>query len=175
MQVLRSQDVISGKDDAVKSVARMCSDDERRDELGRSGAVSLLVETLTSDAADPSACGKALSRLFAGRADLQEEAVRAGALRTLVARVEADVESAVVMKSTCRALEHVATGVGAASRRDAAAEAGALPALVRAICHWRGDEDTRAACCAALRSLTRDSADLQEAARRIGCEADWLR
>lgn len=122
----------------------------------------LLVEALAVDSVDPTPCCKALQRLFAGRADLQEEAVNAGALRQLVALVEAHDTSAIVVSSCCRALEHVATGIGAASRRDAAADAGVLPALVSAIRLHSNDQDTRDVCCAALRSLTRDSVGLQE-------------
>ena len=159
--------------DSARMLSRMCAIADRRDECGRRGAVPLIVEAMAGGGVDATLCCRSLSRLCAGRADLQVQAVESGALTALISHLQHADTSALVL-SSCRALEHMATGRDAASRREAAATAGSLPALVTAMRRWGEEEATRAACSAALRSLTRDSVGLQEAATKAGAEPQWL-
>ena len=81
-----------------------------------------------------------------------------------------------MVASGCLVLERMATGVGAAARREAARHTGVLAALVDLARRWpvERDADCHASCRSALRSLTRDSGNLQDAARAAGADAGWL-
>ena len=165
--------------ESAKALARICSDKDLRDACVEHGALAALCQAF--DAAQPASvalqCCIAVRALCMGSAEQQECFVAAGGLHGLVSCLEAPEGvkvSAMLAAASCRALEHVATGVGAAARREAAFDAGAFPALVALMSHWREDEGTMIACRAALRSLTRDSPTLQDAARSAGAETAWL-
>mgnify|MGYP002631675418 CR=1 FL=1 len=161
--------------DVARALARMFADPKRRIECGQRCALPPLVAAcLSVDAEVAAPCCLALARLFTGAAELQAQAVEAGCPQALVTCLQTHSETSLVVVASCRALERMAVGVGAAARRDAAAEAGALPTLVSAVRRWVADESASAACRAALRSLTRDSGRLQEAAVRAGADLQWL-
>lgn len=161
---------------AARAISRMCADREMCAECYRQGALAVVVNVLAAggDADVALPCCRALSRLCAGAAEAQTEAViTRGVLPPLLARLDGCVDD-VMVTACCHALAHVATGVGAAQRRELATSAGALAVLVAQIQSWEEGGPTRAACCTALRSLTRDSVRLQDAARAAGAEAGWL-
>ena len=118
------------------------------------------------------ACCQALARLCVGAAANQDKAASCGSLPALVSCLR-EAGSPATVAVCCRALEHLATGVGAATRRNTAVDAGALTAVVDALRSSDGSDGpgTCMTCLAALRSLTRDSGRLQDAARDAGAEA----
>eukprot|EP00965_Chrysotila_dentata_P200554 6180044-Pleurochrysis_carterae.AAC.1 len=81
-----------------------------------------------------------------------------------------------LVASACRTLERACTGKGAARRRDQAVDAGAIPLLVRMVREKDvHDEAVSASSLAALRSITRDSLRIQEAALAAGASLASLR
>ena len=160
----------------AENLARVCCRHDAR-ACVRYGALPLLVGVLrlhSRDASVAALCFKAIAHLCAGAAAQQDEAIESGILHIYLTCLELHIEVVSVVAACCHALCHLATGLGAAARRDAAASAGMLDVLVLIAERWKSDEATNAAALAALRSLTRDSARLQEHARMAGAEARWL-
>ena len=161
--------------DAARALERMTTDSGVCAECGRRGAVPVLVAALTATELEVVLpCCRALARICAHTAELQDDAIAAGVLQALLACMSAHGELPSALVACCRVLERLATGVAAAARREAAADAGVLPVLCSATRRWDHDEATGAACRAALRSLTRDAAALQDIARAAGAEPRWL-
>ena len=118
----------------------------------------------------------------------QQIAAQHGAFVALSSCLQIHVGAPRVMRSVCMALEHLMTGKGAAGRRECAVEARLLPLLIEAA-HRHQDhvgsqeqdqagqhepDPTLARTRAALRSITRDSMKLQQAALDLGAERSWL-
>lgn len=163
----------------ARALARMCSVPSRRDQCLDQGGMRLLIDTIAGSVGDDvaSGCCLALARLLHGACHLQDDAVKAGAVAALLTCLRAHAGSSAAVAAACQAFAALATGLGAASRRQAAADEGAFAVLVGLCARWPGEgveETCGAACRSALRSLTRDSAKLQEKARADGAEAQWL-
>ena len=159
--------------DASQAIARMCSNTDLRQACVDLGAVAAICSRL--DACPPEGiaiqCCVAARALCTGSAEQQERFVALGGLNMLLSCLG---KSPALATASCRALEHVATGVRAAERREAACGIGAFPALVATMHRWQAEPTACIACRAALRSLTRDSPMLQDAARGAGVESAWL-
>ncbi len=180
LDVLRKGTPANTAEAAARALVRMCSDADRRLEMGRRGAVQILVAAMTAaDASLVVPCCQALSKLC-GSAEghtRQDEMVAADGLSVLMAILATFAESPWVVTAACRVLERMAVGLNAAVRREAAARAGALALMVRLNHQWDqvpDNEMTIAATRAALRSLTRDSAGLHQIALAAGAEPRWL-
>lgn len=160
---------------AAKTLTRMQSDPTIRADMVRRGAVASLVLALPSkDSEIALLCCHALGRLLSGAAEQQDQAVTAGAFRVLLDQLQMSAETPSVVTSTCQVLERMATGVGAASRREAAK--GVLPLLIQMCRRWTEAAEPlcHASCRAALRSLTRDAPHLHEVALAAGADSGWL-
>lgn len=188
-----------GAEAAARSVLRLSGEPSCCGELAVRGLPALVECLRSGDVQAARPCAKALARLCAGAAERQDAALAAGALAssTLASaqqscgRVTSHTDPTGTLGAVvdCLAahggdpsavaacgllLQHLATGVGAAARRAAAMEAGVLPAVAAVARRWDGDCAAILACRAAVRSLTRDSAALQSAARTQGVPAQWL-
>uniref|UniRef100_A0A7S0PYS6 Uncharacterized protein n=1 Tax=Coccolithus braarudii TaxID=221442 RepID=A0A7S0PYS6_9EUKA len=154
-------------------------------------AAVAIIKVLKSHAADAEVAAHgcwALAHICKASAMTQQLAVDEGAFDAVNASLEH--HPAAIMPA-CAALEAMCTGVGAASRRERAREAGVITSLMAELRSSRNAEkapgsssggggstlfpsDVTMACCAALRSITRDSMQLQQAALDEGASVQWL-
>ncbi|EOD14971.1 hypothetical protein EMIHUDRAFT_197673 [Emiliania huxleyi CCMP1516] len=162
-----------GAEAAARSVLRL-SGEPSCCELAVRGLPALVECLRSGDVQAARPCAKALARLCAGAAERQDAALAAGTLGAVVDCLAAHGGDPSAVAACGLLLQHLATGVGAAARRAAAMEAGVLPAVAAVARRWDGDCAAILACRAAVRSLTRDSAALQSAARTQGVPAQWL-
>ena len=163
---------------SCRALARMCRDDE-----GREAAADLLeplVVALQAHGENDAAVARhgctAIVGICRSSADDQARAAALGAFAAAAACARVHPQH---LTQACAAVEGLCTGKGAAARRELAIAAGWLELLVAAC----GEADvgpkaeaerTRHAARAALRSITRDSLHLQQAALDAGAEREWL-
>ena len=168
-----------------QALARACRTD-REAHSKFAGVLELLVAALhTFGGTDPvvmrSGCA-ALASLCRNSADGQAKAAAQGAFTALAACARAHPQHLGV---ACAAIESLCTGKGAAARRVQAVDAGWLPLLIDACghlptaqCGTSANDDTtertRLAARSALRSITRDSLHLHQAALDAGSSRQWL-
>ena len=158
------------------------------DELVNAGALQAIVTALSahgrSDAAVAALGCRVLTLLCRGEhtASIQQAAAEAGAFIAIVASM---CHGSNATLAACAAMCALCTGVGAAARRNLARGAGAVEVLVALIHSCEKDEappvatvktrsQLEAACRGALRSITRDSMHLQQAALDAGAHPQWL-
>ena len=174
-ELLRDPDTAAA---ACKALARICRDEEGR-KIACCHLEPLVGALCVLGPADPAVARHGCTALVGVCRSCADDQARAAALGAFTAAAVCVRAHPQLLPQASAAVEALCTGKGAAGRREDALGAGWLQILVSACSAAasgaeEGSERPQALARAALRSITRDSMRLQQAALDAGAAREWL-